>query len=419
MKIILSILLLAIATLSAQTQNRLSGRIVDGETLEPLPFVQIRALNARIGTLTNEDGYFLLKLPSNASDTVYFSHIGYEVLKKAVSGNDALEMGTISLREKVVSLHEVVIRPVEPEDLLRQAIAAIPENYNHNPLNMQGFYREMIWRDTKPAQFSEAVVDIFKVPNEKEETSGNRLRLLKGRSFMDSALLEKVTVNIGGGGPKSIIGKAIVGETLGENFLDPKEFKHYEYKIDGVSTLAGRDVYVISFDQKEKLDRRLYQGKIYLDLQTLAFASIDYKLSERGKKFPLTRALGFKAAAALAMMRTLGIRLTYNAESGKTDYVYDRGKWYLNYSSLDFGGVLTTKGKFDMPESMDIGVGLEMLITRMDPGKADRFADSELINDEVSLKEQVGEYDEAFWEGHNYLQPGKKLREAVEKIKGQ
>lgn len=419
MKIILSILLLAVVTLAAHAQNRLSGRIIDGETLEPLAFVQIRALNARIGTLTNEDGYFLLKLPSDASDTVYFSHIGYEVLKRVVSGNEVVEMGTISLREKVVSLAEVVIRPVEPEDLLRQAIAAIPENYNHNPLNMQGFYREMIERDGKPAQFSEAIVDIYKIPNEVEETSGNRLRLVKGRSFTDSALLEKITLNIGGGGPKSIIGRAVVGETLGENFLDPKEFKHYEYKIEGVSTLAGRDVYIISFDQKEKLDRRLYQGKIYLDLQTLAFATIDYKLSERGKKFPISRALGFKAAAALAMMRTLGIRLTYNIESGKTDFVYDRGKWYLNYSSIEFGGLITTKGKFDMPELMQIDLDLEMLITRMEPGKTARFEDSELINDDISLREQVGAYDEAFWENYNYLQPGKKLREAVEKIKGQ
>ncbi|MDX2247938.1 MAG: carboxypeptidase-like regulatory domain-containing protein [Bacteroidia bacterium] len=419
MRYIIIFLFLTAATTFALGQNRISGKIIDRETLQPLAFVQIRALNARVGTLSNEEGVFVLKLNTSAPDTILFSHIGYEVVKAPLSGFVEEETVTIRLQEKIVSLAEVVIHPVEAEDLLRQALAAIPENYNHNPLNMQGFYREMIRKDGQPAQLSEAVVDIYKVPNGKEETDENRLRLLRGRSFTDSALLGKIKVNIGGGGPKNITGRAVTGETMGENFLDPKEFKHYEYTLSGVSTISERMVYEIAFDQREDIGRRLYQGKVYLDVKTLAFVSIDYKMSEKGKKFPLIRALGFKAAAALTLLRTMGVRLDFNREAGHTDYVYDRGKWYLNYSSIDLGALLTTKGKMDMPESLNIGVSVEMLITQMEPGKANRFADSELINDEVALKEQVGEFDETFWENYNYFHPGVKLKEAVEKIKGQ
>ncbi|MEZ4824824.1 MAG: carboxypeptidase-like regulatory domain-containing protein [Bacteroidia bacterium] len=418
MKYFLSILMLA-ATFPAFSQNRVSGRVVDAESQQPLAYVQIRALQAQVGTLTNEDGNFLLVFPGSGADSIMFSHIGYAVLKMAVNANGTSDMGTVLLSEKQVSLAEVVIRPVEAEDLLREAIASIPENYNHNPLNMKGFYREMIRRDGKPTQLNEAVVDIYKVANQVEESSENRLRLIKGRSFTDSALLENFAVDIGGGGPKSILGRPVIGETLGESFLDLKEFKHYVYQIDGVSTLGGRDVYVITFDQKEKINRRLYQGTIYLDVKSMAFVSIDYKLSEKGKKFPLSRALGFKAAAAMTLMRTLGIRLTYNEEAGRIDYIYDRGKWYFNYANLDFEGNITTKGRFDMPESMLIHLNLEMLVTQMEPGKADRFPDSELISDDVSLNEQMGDFDETFWENYNYLRPSSKLKQEVEKIKGQ
>ncbi|MBK6777293.1 MAG: carboxypeptidase-like regulatory domain-containing protein [Flavobacteriales bacterium] len=74
MRLVLPLLLLPIG-LSAQTT--ITGRVLDANTREPMPYVSIGIVGADRGTLSNEEGTF-----SMAADTLYstlqFSTIGYK-----------------------------------------------------------------------------------------------------------------------------------------------------------------------------------------------------------------------------------------------------------------------------------------------------------------------------------------------------
>ena len=96
-------------TIIALTQNKnqafqISGKVTDSENI-PLPGVSIQLKNTTVGTVSDQNGRYLLTLP-NATGTLVFSYIGYEKLEKAV--NNQKEINTV-LTESSQSLNDVVV----------------------------------------------------------------------------------------------------------------------------------------------------------------------------------------------------------------------------------------------------------------------------------------------------------------------
>ena len=56
----------------------ITAKVLDAETRQPLPFVNIGVLNKNLGTVSDEYGDFLLELnPEFLLDTLRFSMIGF------------------------------------------------------------------------------------------------------------------------------------------------------------------------------------------------------------------------------------------------------------------------------------------------------------------------------------------------------
>lgn len=84
---------------------QISGAILNAETKEKVPFVNVWILDKNIGTTANEFGVFTLK--STNADDVVFSAIGYE---RTTIRLDTI-YHTIELTPSVVQLSELVIIP--------------------------------------------------------------------------------------------------------------------------------------------------------------------------------------------------------------------------------------------------------------------------------------------------------------------
>ena len=76
------ILFLFLASLNVFSQDLiLSGKIIDANTTETIPFANIRTQKKGAGTVSNEHGEFELHLPQSANkDTLIVSCIGYNYL---------------------------------------------------------------------------------------------------------------------------------------------------------------------------------------------------------------------------------------------------------------------------------------------------------------------------------------------------
>jgi len=90
--------------------QKIKGQILDKETNTPLPFVQIGVANKNLGTLSDEDGFFIINSSKlNDSDTLIFHYIGYEKIKKSIAIIKTSHL-KIYLRKTVYALPEINIK---------------------------------------------------------------------------------------------------------------------------------------------------------------------------------------------------------------------------------------------------------------------------------------------------------------------
>lgn len=131
---ILSILLVLIFNqfhLIAQT--RVSGRVLDGESGEALPFVTILLVGTNSGTTSDFDGTFELESPVRA-DSVRFEYVGYKSIVKALKKQDG-QFLEVSLYPDAGLLSEAVVRPgVNPAIRIIEAAQQNRKLYNIDKL---------------------------------------------------------------------------------------------------------------------------------------------------------------------------------------------------------------------------------------------------------------------------------------------
>jgi len=96
---------------------KLKGKITDKNEIA-LPFVNIGIPMKNIGTVSNENGDYTLKIPSNILeiDTVVFSYIGYKTTKKSIA--ELKDQNDISIRMEIEEnqLDEVVFETKKFKD---------------------------------------------------------------------------------------------------------------------------------------------------------------------------------------------------------------------------------------------------------------------------------------------------------------
>lgn len=95
----------------------LKGKITDSENLG-LAYVNIGISMKHTGTVSNEDGEYKLKIPSNISenDTVVFSYIGYKTIKKSVAELKNEKASSIQMETEENQLEEIVFETKKQKD---------------------------------------------------------------------------------------------------------------------------------------------------------------------------------------------------------------------------------------------------------------------------------------------------------------
>ncbi len=81
------------SSLWAQEMQMVTGEVVSAETQRPLPGVQVSVRGTRIGTITDAEGQFTLRVPSGAEQLV-FTNIGYRTRMIDVSPTMRIELET-------------------------------------------------------------------------------------------------------------------------------------------------------------------------------------------------------------------------------------------------------------------------------------------------------------------------------------
>ena len=91
-------------------QLTIKGKVIKQKNKNPISYVNIGVLNSNLGTISNNDGSFLIKIPqSHASKEILFSAIGFEQQPIPITSFSKKKETIISLKEKITTLDEVIV----------------------------------------------------------------------------------------------------------------------------------------------------------------------------------------------------------------------------------------------------------------------------------------------------------------------
>jgi len=374
-----------------------TGKITDAREKINLPYSSISVIGRNMGTISNIDGEFELKIPeSMKEDSILISCLGYRQIKMAVSqaekGNLEIQMMPTSIQ-----LKEVQVIVINAQSIIEKLNSKIPLNYPDEAEIMTAFYREVLKQDGEYIDVAEALMEIKKAPynNAFEE---DKIKFLIGRKNLNVKPFSMVDFKMQGGpyyATQLDVIKAL------ETFIDPDYRDSYKYMLDEIIDFNNHNTYVIQFKPAEKFDNLSYQGKLYIDMSTLALVHADFSLSRQGLKYAHQSLIKKKPKDFYVRP----INADYSVSFRKAD-----NKWHLNnvQTSVNF----KVKSKGDRVNSTFQSES-ELLITDFRPDEGDRFKRSELFNPKEIFTEMITSNDENFWADYNIIKPSEELRTAL------
>jgi hypothetical protein len=374
----------------------LTGKVIDHVTREPLPYVSISLKNQPIGTITNQEGEFILKLNQHhLSDSLVFSFVGYATSIRPARN---IQTGTIiEMNSEFIRIREVKVKAISVEEILDRVRNSINANYSAANRLMTGFYRENIRQDGDYISVSEAVLEILKIPYDFDLRE-DKVRLLKARKSPDVRPFHWVNFKLQGG-PYTIT-KLDAVKTM-ETFID-KEFQHlYRYSITDVIWYKDHPVYVVSFRPLKNIAFPLYKGEMYIDRETYAlifarFSLDTYGLDMAGETLIRKKPRGFK-------VKPLNVNYQVN-------YQFHENKWQLLGTKAQVS--FRVRSREDRVNSVFESES-ELLITGIRNTGLKRFPGKEAITINDIFVEMSTDYDQEFWGSYNIIKPDEELENAV------
>lgn len=380
----------------------INGVVKDKQTKKKLEQVSVSIPGTGIGTVTNADGVFSLKIADDIdATTLEVSHIGYFNQKLAIKGNEMQEV-TIFLTPNSMVLQEIIIEGAQPLKLVRDAIARIGQNNSPSANLLTGFYRETIKKKRSYINISEAIINIYKTPY-TESVDKDRIQVYKGRKLLSPKLNDTLVVKLAGGPNLSIYLDVVKNRDL---MLDLSSLPYYRFSMDRSVMINERPHFVVNFEPQVTLPYALFYGKLYIDQKTLTFSRAELNTSMSDKN---------KVTQAILKKKPYNLRFKPEQISYLITYKEENGRSYLNYIRTEFDFKCDWKRKLF---STSYSVVSEMVVTDKRERDVASIPYKLTFNEKNSLSDKVSSfYDENFWEDYNIIEPTVSLEAAVNKLK--
>lgn len=397
----LNFILIACFTIQLHAQNslNLSGNILDENTGEPLPYANICLKGKMFGTISNEKGEFLFNAETEPEDSLLISYLGYHPFQTKVSDLKTKTLD-IQLKPSSILLDELVVKPLDAVEILKESRKNRKQNYHFYPINHLAFYRETIKENEQYFEFAEGILELYKKPGENYQ-----IKLLKGRRNRD---IEKLTssknAKITIGGPHSCLNHDIINYKW--DFFQEDYFDEYEYRIENTITYNHKPVYVISFDRKNATRNAIYKGKLFVDKGSYAIVKANFRLNEFGLKKdqpgPIIRGIMKLFRSDVVIDNTI-VSVSYEERNGK---------WTLKNIAYDFALRLDRKKKGKLKNYTYL-THKDIVILSSNIENPSPFPINEILKPGKEFGNQITSFDKNFWENYNYLKPSEALKQLL------
>ena len=403
-------LLLDIAPLQAREEVdgyfTVTGVVRNKDDRKKLENVNVSVPGTNIGTVTNSDGLFSLKIKdAEIVRGLEVSHIGYLNTQISLKENKDLSTLTVWMIPAPNLLSEIVIFGNNARGIVEEAIRKIPVNYSPNENMLTTFYRETVQKRRRYISVSEAVIDVYKTAYNDRVPVKDKVQLQKGRRLLSQKTSDTLAVKVVGGPSLAIYLDVVKNQ---DALLNMGDLDYYEFHIEEPVNFDNRMQYVISFRPKVNLMYALFYGKLYIDFEKLAFTRAEFSLDMKNKT---------KAVEAILHKKPLGLQFKPQEVSYLVTYKEQNGKTYLNYIWN------TIRFKCDWKKrlfSSGYTVYSEMVVTDRQEDNFTAISNKTAFKEKQVFYDLVDEYwNEDFWKEYNIIEPTESLEHAVNKLKKQ
>jgi hypothetical protein len=244
--------------LGAHGQSAISGKVLDKQTRQPVPYASVRVAGTSQGTTSNAEGDFTLtvrQLPAK----VLATSLGYS--------RDSALVTTAGVAPVLALLPAPVQLPdVQPAsyvaELLAKAYQQLQRTSGYAEYG-QAFYRQVTRIDDVPTEVQEAV---WNVKTTSAGISGSLLA--QGRYAVKPALMNFSNFSV----YTKLFGKMWAGSGLdtatSKALLSPHPARDYTLRLKGLLANGHQNVAEIAFERKLRADAKPFQGSIFIDTDT-------------------------------------------------------------------------------------------------------------------------------------------------------
>ncbi|MBO0951683.1 hypothetical protein [Fibrella forsythiae] len=387
--LLLAFLLLQ-ATVGAQPGQSVQARVVHTATGRPLSGVTLSVADGALGSATNADGYFQIRLPASLQhDTLLVTAVNFRSVRLPLAGWPAavvaIQLDSVASRPQRLETDAYfsLSRPFSARDTILKAVARIARNYSDVPTLLRGFYRETI----KPEQsetyalYAEGLVDVYK-PSYYFVKQDDQIRFVKGRRKP----LTRLTIPVLSPGPwvSTMLDVVKYQEFL---FRNGRVNTDYVFNQTGEATLDGQPVHIISFAPRStSILTAYFTGRLFVTAGKLAIVRAEYSLTPKG----------------LSVLNKSGYAQVYKTEMLQRTYVATYTSWQ-NRWSLQSGSISTAVRQ--VASGTRYEGQIDFAVTHREPATIKPFSAAEQADFRKLPMQLFNETDTTFWAGETILTP--------------
>lgn len=374
----------------AQNYTFIAGKIINQNTKLPVTGVYVEipakgAIPSALGVVTNESGEFILKYPMllQATGGLNITKIDYkEIRKSLIEFKDKKD----SLTFEIQAVENKTIEARDGRETIDYIISRLEKNYNVNPYNLTGFYRESLKIDSGIVKIVEGVLKVEKYPFPDKGNLGEVCKLLRGRRY-EKVENKEIWEGLQFGNGADLVSRTL--ETKVPDFLEKINVRNYKYQIESdLSESDGMPVFNISFSPVDKKLKGAKTGKMRADTLTMSILSYEYEFTEDGLKDVMGG--GIFGGHKNSKVKNFKVSQKYHAALNN---------YYLTESTIDIEAVIK-KDKVEIPANLT----LIFYATEANIRLGTPIKDTEILEN-TDFPMGGKKYEDHFWGNFNFVKP--------------
>jgi len=370
----------------------IEGTLLDAATNQPVAWASIAIVGVAMGTITNEDGNFELKIPSTyRNDSVSISCVGYERLLIAISDYAGKSGLVFKIKPKNFQIQEINVtaESLIEQTILKTAIDKLLNNYIQQAFHYDVYYRNQININQKQTKLREAALRIYDSKGYRRSSTHQAYKdrgykfLQVRKNFTANTLTDKST------DIDDLLEMDIV--RLGSNILDPTYLPFYELKMEQITEYDGDSVWVINYkNTKPSLSSTgdyyafEYEGTIFINKK-------DYSVVKNNTRVKTKNYSDLGRSYYVNENKQIWLPIEVNY-SFTVIYKKHSGLYFLSYLIYNRHRELKHK---DSGEQQIEDFRAEMMINKVETKKPEKITQRAYYEDIP--------FDKHFWENYNYM----------------